>query len=123
MSTYALPQSTSGYASIGEVQIASETDVIPLEKNVAFGFEWRATGMPPEAQITYVIRHPLITRPDGKSLEGYEETLGVFSKGGVITKTDCYELSEPYELVAGRWSIAIYYDGKELATRAFTVGK
>lgn len=120
-STYAQPQSTAGYASIGEARIGSETDVIPLKKDIAFGIEWRATGMPSEAQVEYIFRHPLITRPDGKQLEGFEEKVRVLAQDGVVAATDCYELSEAYELVAGRWSIAIAYDGKELVAKTFTI--
>lgn len=118
---YELPQSTAGYATYGDLEIVADATVIPLKKNVAFGFAWRATGLPDDAEVDFIIQHPRITRPDGKALEGFVETLKPPSHDGVVLSTDCYILSEDHELVAGKWVIEVKYKGRSLARREFDV--
>ena len=118
---YAQPQSTAGYATLGDMQITQEATTIPLRKNIAFGFTWRASGMPAEPEVDFIIRHPKITRPDGKTLEGFTEPLRLTTEGGVVQSTDCYALSEDHELVPGLWSITVSYQGRVLASRQYTV--
>jgi hypothetical protein len=120
-SAYPQPQSTAGYATLGDLQITSEATVVPLRKNIGFGFRWRATGMPAEADVDFIIRHPTITRPDGTTLEGFVEPFNVEAEGGVVTRTDCYILSEDHELVAGTWSISVAYKGQTLVSREYEV--
>ena len=77
--------------------------------------------MPEEAEVDFVIRHPKITRPDGKTLEGFVEPLKVQSVAGVVTSTDCYILSDDHELVPGNWYIGVAYKGKTLVSREYEV--
>jgi hypothetical protein len=65
--------------------------------------------------------HPKITRPGGKTLEGFVEHLNVQSEGGVVTSTDCCTLSEDHELVPGKWYIGVAYKGKTLLSREYEV--
>lgn len=120
-SSYAQPQSTAGYATLGDMQITREATVVPLKKNASFGFSWRATGMPQEAVVEFVVKHPKITRPDGKTLEGFIEPLKLYAENGIIQSTDCYALSENHEVVAGTWSITVVYKGRVLASREYAV--
>jgi hypothetical protein len=118
---YAQPQSTAGYATVGAMQITTEATTVPLKKNIAFGFAWRASGMPVEPEVEFIIQHPKITRPDGKTLEGFTEPLKLLSEHGIVQSTDCYALSEDHELVPGLWSITVSYKGQVLASRKYTV--
>ena len=118
---YALPQSTAGYAEYGKPVITRETEVVPLRKGIGFGLRWRATGIPEQVDITEIFTHPSITRPDGKTLAGFEEPMKYKAIDGVVETTDCYMLSEDYELVAGDWTISIVYSGITLAKRSYRV--
>lgn len=118
---YAQPQSTAGYATLGDLAITQPTDTIPLRKGVAFGFTWRAEGLPKVIQIKYVVEHPEITKPDGTKLTRFEEPVERETQHGVLQKIDCYALSEEHELVPGVWSLAIVYEGSVLAKRTFNV--
>lgn len=118
---YQQAQSTAGYATVGALEVVAETNTILLKRDIGFGFTWRATGMPPVAEVDFVIQHPIITRPDGKSLEGFVEPLKIASESGVITSTDCYILSEEHELVPGKWSIEVRYRGQSIGRREFEV--
>lgn len=121
LTRYDQPQSTSGYASLGELVITQETDAVPLRKNIGFGLTWRATGLPEEVQVTYVFTHPPITRPDGLMLEGFEEPFTYKTRYGTVETTDCNFLSEDHELVPGTWTISIVYNGAILAERSYRV--
>jgi len=118
---YAQPQSTAGYATLGELIITKKTDVIPLQKDISFGFSWRAEGLPKNVQVMYVIDHPPITRPDGKRMESFQEPMAHESVNGVLETTDCYSLSEEHELVPGNWSITIMHDGAPLVKHTFRI--
>ncbi len=118
---YAQPQSTAGYAATGKLRITKQTDTVPLKPGISFGFTWRAQGLPPVANIVYLVEHPLLTRPDGKKMRSFTENLERETQGGVMQTIDCYELSEPHELVAGNWSLTILHKGKTLAKRTFKV--
>ena len=118
---YAQPQSTAGYATLGELVITKQTEIVPLRKGIGFGFTWRAEGLPRIAKVVYLIEHPMITKPGGKQLRSFEEPMEHETLGGVLETTDCYMLSEDHELVAGEWSMTILYNGAPLAKRTFRV--
>jgi hypothetical protein len=118
---YAQPQSTAGYATLGELHITKQTDVVPLRPGIGFGFTWRAEGLPEVVKVVYLIEHPLITRPDGKQLRSFEEPMVHQTEGGALQTTDCYMLSEPHEMVPGDWSLTIMYNGAPLVKRTFHV--
>lgn len=118
---YSQPQSTAGYATNGPLKIVRETNTIPLQKDIGFGFTWKAKNMPPQAEVIYLVEHPAITRPDGTTLDHFEEPLLTQSKGGQIESIDCYMPSEDYELVPGQWSLSIHYQGRQLLKQIFHV--
>ena len=118
---YAQPQSTAGYATLGELVITKQTDTVPLRKGIGFGITWRAEGLPRVVNVVYFIEHPTITRPDGVKIQSFEEPMAHESEGGVLQTTDCYMLSEDHELVPGDWSMTILYKGIPLAKRSFRV--
>jgi hypothetical protein len=118
---YDQPQSTAGYATEGPLTITQLTDTIPLKQGVAFGFSWRVEGLPPIVRVKYVVEHPLITRPDGKQIQSFEEPMEHETVRGVLQTTDCYSLSEDHELVPGDWSLSIVHNGTLLAKRTYHV--
>lgn len=119
--TYAQPQSAAGYASNGILTITRVTTTIPLKKGIGFGFSWKASNLPSSVPITYLVKHPEITKPDGTKMTSFTETTTLDSKNGVIETVDCYFLSEDHELVPGVWSISIISNGRELASKTFNV--
>jgi hypothetical protein len=118
---YAQPDATAGYASRGNVIIGPTTDRVPLHKGVGFGYYWQATGLAPDFDVKYLIRHPPITRKDGKRVEAFEETLRMQSVDGVFETADCYFLDEDYELVPGEWTITLVVQDLVQLTHTFHV--
>lgn len=116
---YVQPHSTAGYATIGDLVITKQTDLVPLRKGIGFGFTWRAEALPKFAKIIYLIEHPSITKPDGKRIQSFEEPMEHETDRGVLQTTDCYMLSEDHELVPGDWSLTILFEGAPLAKKTF----
>ncbi|UCV21098.1 DUF3859 domain-containing protein [Ferribacterium limneticum] len=115
---YDQPQSAAGYANmVATLRITEQTDEIPLRKGIGFGFAWKAKNLPPSATITYRLEHPVLTRPDGRSLDHFEENLRQNTKLGVIETVDCNFLSEEHELVPGTWTLSVIHNGSLLVKR------
>ena len=120
--TYSQPQSTAGYASlVSTLRITKPANDIPLRKGVGFGFRWKARNLPEQAEITYVVEHPSIRRPDGKTLSRFEETMQQATDLGTLETVDCYFLAEDFEVVPGTWTLSILHKGTPLAKRSFYV--
>jgi Domain of unknown function (DUF3859) len=118
---YEHKESTAGYASTVDMSITRQTLTIPLKKDIAFGYTWLAMGLPKNAEITFAISHPEITKPDDTLISSFNETLILHPVNGKLESTDCYTLSEEHEMVAGDWTIAVKHKNKLLATKKFQV--
>lgn len=119
--SYTQPQSTAGYATTGLLQLSETTTDVPLRKGVGFGFVWKANNLPARPVVTYRVEHPSITRPDGVTLDHFEEDLQEESVNGSIETIDCYILSEDHELVPGQWTLSVFFRGSLLAKKIFRV--
>jgi hypothetical protein len=118
---YSQPQSTAGYATVGQLTLTERTTQVPLRQGVAFGYVWKASNLPNPAVITYRVEHPAITRPDGVTMSRFEEELSVDTLDGKYQTTDCYALGEKFELVPGTWTLSVLFRGSILVRQSFYV--
>lgn len=118
---YSQPQSTAGYATTGPLRLTKATTDVPLRKGIGFGFIWKARNLPDRPVITYRVEHPAISRPDGVTLDHFEEDLEEQTEKGSIETIDCYMLSEEHELVPGEWTLSVFFQGSLLAKKSFRV--
>jgi hypothetical protein len=118
---YSQPQSTAGYATTGPLTLTDRTTEVPLRQGVAFGYVWKASNLPNPAVITYRVEHPPITRPDGVTMNRFEEDLAVETIGGKYQSTDCYALHEKFELAPGTWTLSVLFRGSLLVKQSFDV--
>jgi len=121
---YPHPESTAGYAMQGvKVTLINRTTKVPLQKGIVFGFEYEAEGFPPDvsALIIYRVKHPPITKPDGKITNGFDEPFPSMPTGGKLKTGIYYQLSEDWELVPGEWSITVIYEDTILVEKVFEV--
>lgn len=119
--SYSQPQSAAGYATTGPLRLTETTADIPLRKGVGFGFIWKAHHLPERPIVTYRVEHPAITRPDGVTLDHFEEDLEEQAANGTIETIDCYVLGEDHELVPGVWTLSVFFHGALLAKKSFRV--
>jgi hypothetical protein len=121
---YEHKESTAGYTEKGgDLVLVETTTEVPLKKGIAFGIEWEAQGLPSiPIKITWRVKHPRTTKPDGTVSAGFDETLRVRPKEGKIGRRfDCYILSEDWEMLPGEWCLSVVYEGKVLCEKVFHV--
>jgi hypothetical protein len=119
---YRTPDSATGFASLSDLNIVDDNTHVPLAKGAAFGMQWEATGMPARTSITFVVQNPMIRRPDGSTMMGSREEIPKESDHGRIESTDCYVLSEDYEVEPGDWTLSVMHGSQVLVTQTFRVG-
>ncbi len=81
-----------------------------------FGLEYRLAGAwPPVLRVQ--VDHPPITAPDGRRAE--QESYSVPT--GPDVRFVGFAFDEPWEMAPGRWRIALFEGGRELAEETFVV--
>lgn len=119
---YSHEESTAGYAEEGiQTTLVKSTTKIPLRKGIAFGFEWEAEGFPRDTpiKISYRIRHPETTKPDGTISSGFDEPFPLLLEDGKIKTGDYYQISEDWELLPGEWCLSVVYENNVLFEKVF----
>ena len=112
---YEVEGRTSDYhRSYSALKVIEETLKIPLVKNIHFGVEHTFTGLDKDGEVTEVVTHPLIIKPNGDSSIGYKRNKNPGSFSGYILNRD-------YELVSGLWTLDYFYKGKKLCGASFEV--
>ena len=115
--------SSTGKAISGAtLEFDIETDRVPLQKGVIFGYRYWLKLAPDQnrPQLTRILMHPEMTLPDGSKVSRSERVLNKKATHGIVTSIDAYALSEDYELVAGEWIFQLFWDGELLAEQRFT---
>lgn len=105
---------TSGYQTAVEQQrVVLITSDIPARLGTAFGFEYRLGASYIAPDVTALVTHPPIRKPDGTVVNG-------FSSGWDPALTSiAYVLEQDNELVPGRWQLALESRGKTLCKKVF----
>jgi len=118
--------STSGYVRTGgEVQLESQTNEIPLKLHQLFGFKFRIEGFEGKdaVQLKLVVKHPVITRPNGSTSKGYSYSVLLDVKNGVINNQSGYSIDHDYEMVEGDWTFEYWYQDQKLLSHSFKTVK
>jgi hypothetical protein len=119
------PNSATGFTSSGPGNsvFLKRTTEIPATQGVAFGMRYRIEGIPGGESMTVeeILRHPPLTRPDGKIITEERTPVRTAPEKGVIDQKFLYNLSEPYEVVPGKWSLVVAIDGVEEIEQNFTL--
>ncbi|BFM09973.1 hypothetical protein R50072_01260 [Simiduia litorea] len=121
---YQAPDSLAGYAEDGvETEIRKITDIIPLKRDIIFGMNWCAYGLPNgNFDLVYRISHPITSRPGKKPSRSFEEIFSTSKENdGPYCTGDSYKLHEEWEMVSGAWKLEVIYQGKALVSKKFKV--
>lgn len=116
------PHTAAGRKSTFDtIRFVKRTNRIPANLGVAFGFEYQLTGLPVAVPLSFEIRaiHPPLTGKDGKVRTISTAQMEVFSDDGTYQDALIYRLSEPYEVVPGRWILEMLFEGKQIFSREF----
>jgi hypothetical protein len=122
----AAPNAVMGaVASLGDVQHAVTTRTIPAQQGVRFGFRYKIVGAPENARtlihIVTIFPSPGLTNPATRKTASRSEYDATATIGG--TEYQDYGLDNAWEVVPGRWTMQIWYQGRKLAEQTFTIGK
>jgi len=118
------PNSAAGKALINAQYVHRETtDTIPMILGNTFGFKARLANIPIDemSRFKFVCRHPPIKGADGRRSQVSSYSLNGMSPVNYIEDFFTYVLSTPAELVAGRWTLEIWRNGKKLISKTFIV--
>lgn len=118
------PNSAAGKALINAHYTHRETtDTIPMTLGNTFGYKFRLANIPTDviSRFKFVCRHPPIMGANGKRSEVSSYELNGVSPVSYLEDFFTYELSTPAELVAGRWTLELWRNGKKLISKTFIV--
>jgi len=104
------------------IQMVKTTDRVPLVKDAHMSLQYRIWNLPEQPayiKLRRVLKHPLMTLPDGTQSTGSDYMItGNVSVGQVIAYTG-YGLNEDYEMLQGEWTFQIWYEDKKLIDHSF----
>ena len=105
------------------IELVTTTDRIPLVKDAHMSLQYRIWNLPEQPayiKLRRVLKHPVMTLPDGTQSSGSDYMInGSVSIGQVIAYTG-YGLNEDYEMLEGEWTFQIWYEDKKLVEHTFT---
>jgi Domain of unknown function (DUF3859) len=108
-----------------DVHHSVTTLTVPAQHGIHFGFRYRIVGTPDGApvKVTGITNFPSpgLNKPRAtEPLRNYQYSGD--QKIGQFGFTD-YAFDDPWELVAGTWTVEIWIDGRRMVSEAFTIVK
>ena len=98
------------------------TERIPLVRDAHMSLQYRIWNLPDQPayiKLRRVLKHPVMTLPDGSQSSGSDYMItGAVSIGQVIAYTG-YGLNEDYEMLEGEWNFQIWYENEKLIDHSF----
>jgi len=108
------------------LEIAEQTNRIPLVKGTYFAYRYRLMNFPkveakkPAIELRKVLIHPEMTLPDGSIATGSDRTFNGRAFAGQVIGFDGYAFNEDYELVEGDWTFQIWFQDHLMVEQTFT---
>lgn len=120
---HANPNTAVGFTSSapGRSTFEKKTTEIPTLQSIAFGIRYQIEAISPRKPVTIeeIIRHPAMTRPDGTIIREERTENQAAPPDGVLDQKFLYLLREPYEVVAGDWSLVVAVNGTKAIEQHF----
>ncbi|SRR6266571_960670 len=104
--------------------ITTTTTNIPAKLGLSFGIHYQVTNLPIEEGELDLIRMgttPALTNPNGRTSTSYEYPVRRTVHNGKIISEAFYTFDNEWELVPGRWTFEIKFNGRSLCKQEFTV--
>ena len=120
----AAPNTAAGRTSMHEeLRFIKRTLLVPATLGTVFGYRYRLVGLPMRGELSLEMR---VVHPPMKGLDGRERTVDtnpfqVETLDGLYENDIVYLLSEPFEVVPGKWALQILYQGRVLVSREFVL--
>jgi hypothetical protein len=118
------PETAAGKRDVvADFKLLKQTDIIVAKIGVEFGIEFRVSGVPAtqkDVMVAVVTRFPPPGLTNSKGERFAEEKTNVRVVPG-RREYEGYTFEEKWELAAGEWVFEVYFEGRKLAERRFTV--
>lgn len=105
--------------------VSKQTNSIEGKTGTAFGIQVSILNLPSGNPIVLRknVKYPPMHLPDGSVSRGFSTDLGPFAvkNGQPVDLSEGYSLEYPYEVVAGPWTIEIWYGDQLLVSKTFQV--
>ena len=113
---------TGEVRSGGTFKLVEQSDTISAKLGNAFGFRFSIPKELQQTQLKYVYSFPEMRNPNtGRSYTNFESLGG--AKGHGPSSGIFYNLTDPWELVPGKWTIQVFVNDRKLLERQFTLVK
>ena len=124
VSTTAAPDTATGQViTAADAHLVTQTQIVPAKQGEKFGFHYVLEGAPQGAIATLhfvtIFPAPGLTNPatgQTSTQSDYDDTVSV---GVPVYKG--YELTNPWEVRTGAWTMQVWYEGRKIAEQAFTL--
>jgi hypothetical protein len=105
-----LPADQAKTGPLGRYALVERTRKVPLQVGVRFGFCAEITGIEGfegKATFTEIVRHPVMTLPNGTEAAGWNVPRMVKVEGDRAVWCGGHLFREPHELVPGKWRFTV----------------
>ena len=105
-----LPADQAKAGPLGRYALIERTRKVPLQVGVRFGFCAEITGVEGfegKATFTEIVRHPVLTLPNGTEAAGWNVPRMVTVEGDRAIWCGGHLFREPHELVPGKWRFTV----------------
>lgn len=106
---------------ISGAELYRVTKTVPLEIGREFGFCYELTGFKNdvEVEIQWIVKHPLMVKPNGDRSIGYQYSRVLPVENGKAERCPSYKFEHQWELREGNWGFAVEYKGNRLVNIVF----
>lgn len=108
----------------GKPRLEQQTRRIPARKGTRFGFCAQLSGLDEvdgKAMLSEVVRHPLLTQPNGIESNGWNAPHMVAVMNGRGYWCGGHELRNDWQLVPGKWRFVVTDGVRDLVVQEFEV--
>ena len=106
---------------VGRYRLLERTQKVPLRLGVRFGFCAQFEGVEVEGKymLTEIVRHPLMVQPSGIEVTGWNVPRMLNVENGRGIWCESHVLTQPHELVPGRWRFVVGDADADLVVEEF----
>lgn len=106
-----------------EPVLVSASRRMPALQGTTFGFRYRILGLPLHRAVGLEIRveHPPVVKADGQPSTLSRAVFEIESDDGTYEDSFFYRLSQPGEVVPGKWTLEVRLQGQRLAGQTFVL--
>ncbi len=119
------PHRETHYIKYKSSKFVNTTDKVPAKLNTMFGVKFYVNRTPKRGEVSYTVKwiHPPLQNPEvGKTITS-QTYKGTARAGKDDWSSSIYKFDNDWELVPGEWIFQVFFEGRLMAKKTFTVYK